>query len=39
VNLAANRPLLDSICVAVASGLPIYAECGGLMLLANTVTW
>jgi len=38
-SLAANRPLLDSIRAAAARGLPIYAECGGLMLLANTVTW
>ena len=37
--LAANRPLLDSIRAAAARGLPIYAECGGLMLLANTLTW
>jgi cobyrinic acid a,c-diamide synthase len=37
--LAANRPLLDSLTAAAVRGLPIYAECGGLMLLANTVTW
>ena len=37
--LAANRPLLDSLRASAARGLPIYAECGGLMLLANTVTW
>jgi len=37
--LAANRPFLDSIRGAAARGLPIYAECGGLMLLANSVQW
>ncbi|MCX6550341.1 MAG: cobyrinate a,c-diamide synthase, partial [Acidobacteria bacterium] len=37
--LAANRPLLDSLRASAARGLPIYAECGGLMLLATTVTW
>jgi cobyrinic acid a,c-diamide synthase len=37
--LEANRSLLVSIGDAAASGLPIYAECGGLMLLARTVTW
>jgi cobyrinic acid a,c-diamide synthase len=38
-RLAANRPLLDSLRVAASRGLPIYAECGGLMLLSNAVTW
>jgi cobyrinic acid a,c-diamide synthase len=37
--LSANRPLLDSIRAAAARQLPIYAECGGLMLLARSVTW
>jgi len=37
--LAANRPFLDSIRGAAALGLPIYAECGGLMLLARSVQW
>ena len=37
--IAANRPFLDSIRGAAARGLPIYAECGGLMLLANSVQW
>jgi cobyrinic acid a,c-diamide synthase len=37
--LEGNRALLDSLRTSAARGLPIYAECGGLMLLANTVTW
>jgi len=37
--IAANRPFLDSIRDAASRGLPIYAECGGLMLLANSVQW
>ena len=34
-RIAANRSLLDSIRRAADDGLPIYAECGGLMLLAR----
>jgi cobyrinic acid a,c-diamide synthase len=37
--IAANRPLLRSLREAALGGLPIYAECGGLMLLAKNVTW
>jgi len=37
--LAANRGLLDSIAAGVARGLPVYAECGGLMLLARSIEW
>jgi cobyrinic acid a,c-diamide synthase len=32
-QLTANRTFLESIRRAAAGGLPIYAECGGLMLL------
>ncbi len=37
--LAANRGLLESLRVAAANGMPVYAECGGLMLLANAIWW
>ena len=38
-RLSANRGLLDSIAAEASRGLPIYAECGGLMLLAREITW
>jgi cobyrinic acid a,c-diamide synthase len=38
-ELAANRRLLQSIRAAVDAGLPTYAECGGLMYLARSITW
>ncbi|HQR22905.1 MAG TPA: cobyrinate a,c-diamide synthase [Burkholderiaceae bacterium] len=38
-ELAANRSLLASIRAAVQGGLPTYAECGGLMLLARAIVW
>jgi len=38
-RIAANRGLLASIAGEAARGLPIYAECGGLMLLARTLAW
>jgi cobyrinic acid a,c-diamide synthase len=37
VQLAANRTLLGSLRCGAESGLPIYAECGGLMLLARAL--
>jgi cobyrinic acid a,c-diamide synthase len=38
-ELAGNRPLLNAIRSAVQGGLPTYAECGGLMLLARKIVW
>lgn len=37
--LAANRSLLGALHQACTEGLPVYAECGGLMLLACSVSW
>lgn len=37
--LEANRGMLDSIRSAVDSGMPAYAECGGLMYLSRSLTW
>ncbi|HEV7677000.1 MAG TPA: cobyrinate a,c-diamide synthase [Candidatus Dormibacteraeota bacterium] len=36
-QLARNRGLLDSVVRAHQQGLPIYAECGGVLLLSRTV--
>jgi len=38
-EIATSRGLLDSLRASAERGLPIYAECGGLMLLANGVSW
>ncbi len=37
-RLSANRPLIRSIRSAAAAGIPIYAECGGLMYLSEGIT-
>jgi cobyrinic acid a,c-diamide synthase len=37
-RLAANRCLLASVQRAAIAGLPIYAECGGLMLLSRAIS-
>lgn len=36
-ELAANVPLLDDVRTRVAKGLPTWAECGGLLWLADTL--
>lgn len=38
-ELSANRSLLAEIRAAIEGGLPTYAECGGLMVLARSITW
>ncbi|MCB2199378.1 cobyrinate a,c-diamide synthase [bacterium] len=38
-QLAANRPFLDALHQAAQDGLPIYAECGGLMLLTESIEY
>lgn len=37
--LSANSLLLASIRAQAVEGLPIYAECGGLMLLSRAIRW
>ena len=38
-TLSANTSFLASLHQACTAGLPVYAECGGLMLLARSLTW
>ncbi|TCJ16603.1 cobyrinate a,c-diamide synthase [Parasulfuritortus cantonensis] len=38
-RLAANLPLRQAILRAAEAGLPVYAECGGLMYLSRSITW
>ena len=38
-ELEANRSMRHSIHAAIQAGLPVYAECGGLMYLARTLRW
>ncbi len=38
-ELEANGSLREQIRSAAAAGMPVYAECGGLMYLARQITW
>jgi len=39
LRLAENRRFLASLRESALAGLPVYAECGGLMLLARAIRW
>jgi len=38
-ELSENRTMLGSIRSAAEAGMPVYAECGGLMLLSRALLW
>ena len=38
-QLAGNRPMMESVATAAADGMPVYAECGGLIYLARSLKY
>lgn len=38
-ELEANTPMREQIAAAIEKGLPVYAECGGLMYLGRRIIW
>ena len=37
--LHSNRGFLESLRTRIGGGMPVYAECGGLMLLSKAILW
>jgi len=37
--LAANKPMRQALKCRIQAGLPVYAECGGLMYLSRSLQW
>lgn len=38
-ELEANKAIREEIRFSIENGMPVYAECGGLMYLARSITW
>lgn len=38
-QLTANRDMMEAVKLAAEDGMPIYAECGGLIYLSRSITW